>query len=103
MCVDHGAGQGATTRNGHSIPRRSNAAMRREERAIRFVATHTLGERDYIAKFISDHFLAYSTERSTAVSRIICFALAALCANLAGSANLRLFLRRNTCNEYHQL
>jgi hypothetical protein len=36
--VHRGAGQGATTRNGCSIPRRSNAAMRREGRAIRPVA-----------------------------------------------------------------
>src|SRR5512147_3257122 len=48
VCVHRGVGQGATTRTGHSIPRRSNAAMRREGRAIRFVATHPLVERDQI-------------------------------------------------------
>ena len=39
VCVARCAGQGATTRNGCSIPRRSNAAMRCGERAMRFVAT----------------------------------------------------------------
>ena len=36
--VNGGAGQGATTRNGCSIPRRCNAALCRQNRAIRPVA-----------------------------------------------------------------
>ena len=39
VCVTRRAGQGATTRNGCSIARRSNAAMRDEGHAIRLVAT----------------------------------------------------------------
>jgi hypothetical protein len=38
-----GVGQGATTRNGHSIPRRSNAALRRQSRAIYPVADSPSG------------------------------------------------------------
>jgi hypothetical protein len=38
VCGFLGAGQGATTRNGRSIPRSCNAAMRPENRAIRHVA-----------------------------------------------------------------
>ena len=38
VCGFPGAGQGATTRNGRSIPRSCNAAMRPENRAIQPVA-----------------------------------------------------------------
>ena len=38
VCGFWGAGQGATTRNGYSISRRCNAAMRHKNRAIRPVA-----------------------------------------------------------------
>ena len=41
-----GAGQGATTRNGYSIPRSCNAAMRRQNRAIRHVADLPSGQND---------------------------------------------------------
>jgi hypothetical protein len=43
VCGFPGAGQGATTRNGHSIPRSCNAAMRPENRAIRPVQPRNLG------------------------------------------------------------
>ena len=38
-CGCGGAEQGATTRNGHSLPRSCNTAMRRQNRAIRPVAS----------------------------------------------------------------
>jgi len=38
VCGFPGAGQGATTRNGYSIARSCNAAMRPENRAIQPVA-----------------------------------------------------------------
>src|SRR5512137_2493013 len=71
VCVHRGVGQGATTRNGRSIPRRSNTAMRREGRAIHFVATHPMGERGNNRKYFHVHLHAFLWERSTAVSRII--------------------------------
>ncbi|MDA8328890.1 MAG: hypothetical protein M0Z83_07995 [Betaproteobacteria bacterium] len=43
VCVQRGAGQGTTTLNGHSIQGRSNAAMRRDERALQFVAFSPIG------------------------------------------------------------
>jgi hypothetical protein len=43
VCGFQGAGQGATTSNGYSIARRSNAAMRPENRAIRPVAFSPYG------------------------------------------------------------
>ena len=59
VCGFRGAGQGATTRNGCSIPRSCNAAMRTENRAIRPVAgfTRQVNPQDAI-KFIKNILLA---------------------------------------------
>ena len=63
--------QGATTRNGRSIPRRSNAAGRRQKRAIGRVAAHPMGERPRRHKRQPPCGLSRAKERSTEVFRFI--------------------------------
>ena len=70
VCGYWGAGQGAARRNGYSIPTSCNAARRRQNRAIRPVATsHPIGERKIYEAFNKNRDVAPPTQRSTAVSR----------------------------------
>jgi hypothetical protein len=71
VCGFWGAGQGATTRNGHSIPRRCNAAMCRKNRAIRPVANSPYGKGQMTQKVFMDHCAKLKDERSTARFRFI--------------------------------
>jgi len=72
VCGLWGAGQGITTRNGCSIPRSYNAAMRPINRAIQHVADSS----KWVNPVVRETNLAScgvntSMERSTAVSRLI--------------------------------
>ena len=56
VCGYGGAGQGAARRNGHSIATSCNAALRRQNRAIRPVAdSHQMGEHTSYEEFHWNH------------------------------------------------
>ncbi|MDN5753965.1 MAG: hypothetical protein L0H15_11955, partial [Nitrosospira sp.] len=66
VCGFWGAGQGATTRNGRSIPRSCNAAMCRKNCAIHPVAASPPeGERQIIRNIVINHNIDLLNERST--------------------------------------
>jgi hypothetical protein len=72
VCGFWGAGQGVTTRNGHSIPRSCNAALCRKKRAIHPVAqAHPKGEAQMVQKVFVDHHAKMKNEWSTAGFRIL--------------------------------